>query len=338
MDVELKQKIQLIMELLEQTTSKEVFSSFLKGKGLHYSGSWSDLLEKRAIPYIDQGKVKVDELVKLLADSDEYGRQHIFLYKIKADLFQNLKKDKLLPVLVEKNLDSVISEPLILDKPNIPTISSIRWENNESALILKVISSTSKYESVSEETIDDYFIKKYRKISSRSVNVIKINDNGLVEVRISSKSNSIRYFEDVADLLRMFTGIIPVKEIFSSPVNLLVAKNKLWEDKSELSDIIRFSDATLRNEKGTTLKGATGTKEADLTEDETVTKSLNNFLDGDAYCSSNNIFFKTIENASTPSKEIHVLMSGEINEYAITVYCKKYDYNYVLNELIKFNK
>lgn len=338
MDTKLKEKIELIMGLLQQTTSKDAFSNFLKGKELPYSGTWPELLEKRAIPYINENKIRVEELVELLSDSEEFGRQHIFLYQINKDLFDGLKKIKLLPVLRNKGLAELIDNPLVLDKPDVPTISHIRWDNNESALVLKVISSTSKYEAVSEEMIDDYFIKKYRKISTRSVNTIKINDSGLVEVRISSKSNSIRYFEDVDDLLRLFSGIIPVKEIFLSPINLLVAKNKLWEEKTQLSSIIRFSDATLRNEKGTTLRGATGTKDADLIADSIVTKSLNDFLDGDAYCHSNNIFFKAIENKSVPSKEIHVLMSGEINEFAITVYCKESDYNYVLNELINFNK
>jgi hypothetical protein len=220
------------MELLQNTTSKELFCDFLKNKGLHHSGSWSDLITKRVIPYIDDKKITVEELVSLLSDSDEHGRQHVFLYQIRSKAFDALRKDKLIPVLKANNLDKLLTSPLILDKPETPTISDIRWENNESELIIKVISTSQKYESVSEEhTDDDHFIKKFKRITTRSVNIVKLHSNGLVEVRISSKSNSTKYFEDVENLLHSLKAIIPYKEITSSPVNLLRAKKQIMGRK-----------------------------------------------------------------------------------------------------------
>lgn len=62
-----------------------------------------------------------------------------------------------------------------------------------------------------------------------------------------------------------------------------------------------------------------------------------NFKGDDVHCDSNNLFFRQREGYDTPSREVHVLMSGEYNEFAITTYCKTEDYEYVLQRVLEFN-
>ena len=39
-----------------------------------------------------------------------------------------------------------------------------------------------------------------------------------------------------------------------------------------------------------------------------------------------------------PSKDVHVILKGKLNEFAIPAQCSKQDYEYVLNQLRKYNK
>jgi hypothetical protein len=334
---ELKNKVKLILELLEQVATKEVVVNFLKGKGLPFSGSWAELVEKRVLPAVDDGKVTIEELTSLLAASEEHGRQHIFLYRLNEDSVCQLSEELLLPRLAELGLDGLIGNPEILNEPENATISDIRWDAG--ALVVKVISKLSKYEAVDEtQDADGFFVKRYKVVSSRVVSVVKVNVSGLVEIKISSKHNSTRYAEDVLSLLNMLKAILPMKDIIGSPVSLYASKTGIWERRGELAGVIRFSDATLKNSLGYSLKAATPTRDYDLLEDEGVNTSMTTFQGRDIYCDTNNIFFKSVEGCATPSKEVHVLMSGEGNEFAITTYCKDEDYNYVLRKIIEFNE
>lgn len=55
-------------------------------------------------------------------------------------------------------------------------------------------------------------------------------------------------------------------------------------------------------------------------------------MEVDGYCSSSNVWF--LEGPSgIPSKKIHVLLSGEMHEFAITMHCRKADYDYVIGKI-----
>lgn len=337
MSAELDTNVRLILELLEQVTTKEVIVSFLKDKNLPFSGSWTDLVEKRVLPAVNDGKISAGELTSLLATSEEHGRQHVFLHRLNGEAVNQLSRDLLLPKLVDLGLDSLTITPEILNEPDNATIADIRWDTG--ALVVKVISKRSSFEAVDEiRDADGYFVKRYKEASSRVVSVVKVHTSGLVEIKISSKHNSTRYYDDVLALLGMLKEFLPVRDIIGSPVSLYTSKTGIWERRHELADVIRFSDATLKNNMGYSLKAATPTKENDLLEDEAVNNSMTSFQGNGTYCDTNNIFFKRVEGHATPSKEIHVLMSGEGNEFAITTYCKDEDYNYVLRKIIEFNE
>lgn len=338
MSAELNRKIELIMKLLEQTSNKNAVVELLKSKNLSFSGTWPELTEKRVIPAVQDNKLSISELTNLLATSEEHGRQHVFLYKLKPELIDSLTPEALTPILHTLGLDSLLKAPAVLDEPDEPTISDVRWDS-DGALTIKVISKRVQREPVDEKLdAEGYIVLRYKPTTSRAVNLVKINPNGLVEVRISSKSNSTRYQEDVNNLLDMLKDIIPSAKLKAHPISLYPSKNNIWERREELSGIIRFSDATLKNDSGYTLRAATPDRESDLLKDSGVRDSMANFKGGNVHCDSNNLFFSQREGYDTPSREVHVLMTGEYNEFAITTHCKSEDYKYVLQRVLEFNE
>jgi hypothetical protein len=218
-------------------------------------------------------------------------------------------------------------------------MSAIRW-NPDGSFVIKAISKRTRYEYIGDDmsTSEGILSKRYKVIESRAVCLLKLHTNGLVEVRISSKSNTSKYSEDVEEFLRFINDIMPMTKILSNAIFLTNCKDKLWNNRVKLSNVLRFSDATLRNSLGTSLKVATGNRDSDLLDDTSANKSMEEFTGDDVICETNNVFFKIIEKQLVPSKEIHVLMSGEVNEFTVTAYCKESDYNYILKNLITFNE
>ncbi|KPH89194.1 hypothetical protein AMS57_18270 [Pseudoalteromonas undina] len=337
MSLNIKGQVEAILKLLEQTTSKDVLTDFLKEKQLHFSGTWEELFSKRVYPAVESSEIKLEELVELLAKSEETGRQHIFLYQLPESELGNLSSEKLLEKLKIANLSTLLANPLVLDKPEEPTISAVRFDK-DGCFVLKAISTRTRYEYIGDVVENDILQKRYNIIKSRAISLFKLHTSGLVEIRISSKSHTTKYQEDVDAFLKMLEPIVPRLKVTSFPLCLFNAKNKIWENKNTLSDVLRFSDATLKNNNGTTLRAATGDRDSDLLDDKAAASSMEQFTGDDVYCETNNIFFKKVKGQEVPSREVHVLMSGEVNEFTITAYCKDSDYEYILKNLLKFNE
>jgi hypothetical protein len=73
-----------------------------------------------------------------------------------------------------------------------------------------------------------------------------------------------------------------------------------------------------------------------LFDDSGAAESIDKFRGHGAHCDSSNIWFRPVEGIFT--REIHVLVSGLSNEFAVTANCTRTEYEYVLNELRTCNK
>lgn len=329
-----RKQVRLIVSLLEKTTTKEVVCDFLKAKGLSFSGTWSDILEKRILPAFAENKVSLQELINLLSGAEETGRQHILLYQLPANVLKELSREEIEQKVRHTEFNSLLSNPKVIDKPDQLTVSDIRWDSG--SLVVKAISKRTRHIPLGEKIEDNRLIKEYQIEESRAISLLKVHSDGLCEVRISSKSTASRYSEEVLDFLRALRPFISWERITSFPLNLQNAKSTLWENRKDLSGVVRFSDATLHNGRST-MRVASGDREDDLLQDELVANSVEQFSGDSVYCDTNNVFFQTVEGQKTPSKEIHVLMSGELNEFVVTASCGQRDYDYVLRKILGFN-
>lgn len=326
-----------ILRLLEETTSLGVVTEFLKAKKLtHSASSWDDMKNKRLLPAIASHLVSEQELIELLRSAEECGRQHVFLFHCSKDTAATLmERSRVTNALTRQNLQDLLTQARVLDQPSEPTIADVRWvvAGIDTELIVKIIETRVSQRFVGETRLGNQISRNYEEILERSVNVVRLHRNGLLEIRLGSHSNSTRYASDLMLMWRRIDFLLSESDF--TPISLLRAKNKLWTDRATLSRIIRFSDHTLVNDNGNTIRAATGTDNCDLLSDDGVVESLEVFLDHDAYCDSSNIWFKTA--LPGPSKEIHVLLSGELNEFAVPAHCSPTDYQYVLDQLRLLN-
>lgn len=85
-----------------------------------------------------------------------------------------------------------------------------------------------------------------------------------------------------------------------------------------------------------TLRANTAVNTDDLAGSERIAKSLAEFDAGSTYCSDSNVYFKIVEGEET-LKEIHVLLNGEDNEFAVTAAITEEEYEFVLRQVLEHN-
>ena len=332
----------LIIKLLEETTTLSVVSNFLKEKGLHHSASsWEQLRSERLLPALDKHQLNIKDLTNLLRTAEEYGRQHVFLYKCLSQdkISELLNEERIQRVLAEIELSDILVEPKILDQPESPTIVDIRFDKNVNGslkrIVIKIIESRISEQFVGERSEDNDTINRtYKKVRERVVNVITLRVNGDLEIRIASQ-DSKSYKNNVDSIWRLISNIFPIS--YFSEVYLNNAKAYLWNNRCQLNNLIRFSNVTQRNDIGTIIKAATGSQSENLFDDEGANNCMKVFSEHDAYCEAHNIWFKAINGESIPSNDVHTVLSGELNEFAITPHSSEENYEYVISQLRKFN-
>ena len=317
--------IERALQVLEQVTSIRVVGEFLKSRSLSFSaGSWADLRDKRIKPALNSGQLHPTELYNLVGELEEYGNSHVFLYRCKKDVASRLLDESLIVSTATKTgVQGRLNSPVVLDQPERPTIAEVRHGGSGS-------SRYQQHKFLGESTNGNKITREWEIESARAVNVVRLSPSGLLEMRVQSHKNSSRYQGDIKRIWGVVQPFFPIS--YFDEFSLFKAKGWLWKNRETLKDRLRFSNSTMRNDSGNTVVAATGTAESDLFADDAISKSLHVFMDGGAYCDASNVWWTKQENG-IPSADLHVLLSGEDNEFAITANCTRDDYEYVLNQL-----
>lgn len=328
------ERIAMVMKLLSETTSISVVSEYLKSKGLHHSaGSWAELNDKRILPAVHMRKLTFDDLSRLLSECEEYGRTNTFLYSVpKVDVPRLMEKATLERVCKRLGCSEALDGIEVQNMPEKPTLTQIRHEDRDThkCVVFKIVEKRRERLFLGESEEGDVVTKRWRNRDVRAVNVGCLHASGLLEIRIRSHLSSRQYSKDLNRIWQLLKDFLP--PTLFKPYSLDKAKSRLWENKKSLKKMLRYSDTTLRNRKGNTIIASTGTESATLFDDDGTTGSLDHFLEhGGAYCDSSNIWWRPVDGIL--SREIHMLLSGLNNEFAITAECSKGEYEYVLNEL-----
>lgn len=267
-------RLKLIFTLLRQTTSLDVVSGFLKSKGAtHSASSWGDMYEKRIQPALEEHKISEADLLGLLRDAEECGRQHVFLYKVGGNkAIELIDRTRVTKLAQQNKLSDLLTSPKILDQPSEPTIVDVRWSSSSTqvdlALIVKIVETRVVQRFLDESSKGNLITRNYEQVHERAVNLARLHRNGLLEIRLGSHSNSSNYRHDLKRIWQRLSFLINESEFI--PISLSTAKNKLWHDRAALTDLIRYSDSTLKNDHGNVIKAASGSDISNLFLDEGV--------------------------------------------------------------------
>jgi len=338
---------ELVFKLLQENSTLGQIAQYLKRKGLHHSaGSWDELFDKRVLKALEEKQLTREDLIELIRLAEEYGNQHVFLYRTSQKRgLELMDKARVESSLDRMGLSSLVSRPRILDQPSSPTITDVRLDSDDggNSLVAKVVERRAYQRFVDQRTEGEFLLRRYRELKVRAVNLFKLHGDGLLELRIYSHINSSDYRDDVAGMWNRLSFLLSPSEF--KQVSIGSAKTNLWKNRGSLGSVLRYSDSMLRNPLGTVLLASTGSEQASLFDDDGASKSLDEFLKYKAYCDASNVWWlkgggKKAEDEfdMLPSKDVHVLLKGALNEFVVTAKSSKQDYEYVLDQLKRNNK
>ncbi|KAA8693091.1 Uncharacterized protein ALO80_00807 [Pseudomonas caricapapayae] len=331
----------VIFELIKKATNQQVVRDFLQEKGVATSGNWEVLYEKRILPALQQSIFTITDLRELLQTVEEYGRQHTFLYQCEADRAQSLiNPARVRTIAREENLEALLDTPLDINFPDTPTIVDIRIFHPDPALIpvsltIKIIEKriTKVFDSEQIDREAGTITKKYNFTEKRAVNIATLNHEGLLELRIASQDNSTKYTNLVRDMFMRIRKFIPIDGF--GAISLGAAKDKILKDRVPLAQEFRYSNSTAVNNLGAVLQLSSSSQDDNLSSDNGSMAAIDSFLAGDGHVTGANVYAKI--QGTNPQREIHLLLGGDVNEFAVPGACSAGDYSYVRGKVISLN-
>ncbi|WP_095159893.1 hypothetical protein [Pseudomonas sp. Irchel 3E13] len=332
----------LLFGLLKNATSQTVVKDFLRTKGILVSAqNWDDLFEKRIEPALTDKRISVGDLRDLLQQVEEYGKQHTFLFSCTPDRAEGLLSPKrIAAIAAEEGLTDLFQNPLDLEMPDSPTIVDIRLNHVDPtkqpvSLTIKVVETRIIKRLVSEvhDQTNGEFVKRYTTSKKRVVNIVNLDHNGLLELRIASQDTQTKYHDLVRNLKNKVRKFIPMDGF--KEISLTQAKCKILRERASLTNEIRYSTSTATNDLGTRMQLFSPTTDDNLSADDGSMDAIDSFLARDGQVTGANIYVKLPD--IDPPRELRLLISGEINEFAVTVACSAGEYEYVRGKVISFN-
>ncbi|MDX1723929.1 MAG: hypothetical protein R3355_12600 [Pseudomonas sp.] len=337
---ELKQA-KMIFGLIREASSLEVVRDFLRDRKVPITApNWDELYNQRILPALESKKLAIEDLSVLLRQVEEYGKQHIFLFKSDpADAVKILARARVESVATDLGVFERMSIPLHLEMPEAPEIVDIRLEeasNGSGPISLTVkICETRESSKLVEDNLDaatSRRIKTYQITKKRAISIAHLDREGLLQIRIASRDTSTKYHEQLSTVINMILKFVPTG-VFES-VSLSKAKDTLYSKQEDLAGIIRYSTTTAMNDFGISMNLASPNVSKNLSEDGGSSAAMKGFMAEKGFVTGSNIWFIMPSDAS---RQIHVYLSGERNEFAITATCTPGEYSYVIEKILSLN-
>jgi hypothetical protein len=325
----------IVLKLLAEVTTLQVIGEFLKGKNLPFSaGSWSEMEETRLLPYLKDGKITIDDLKRLLAEAEEYGSSHVFLYTTPREkALELINEARIGRIAEERGLSDTLGLGKVLEQPATSTISSIRWEKDKrgDVLIIKIVERREERQFLGETAVGDSRIRReWDLVPIRAVSVLRLFSFGMLEIRITSHWSSTKYVSDILRVRKLTNPFFPGQHF--GEYSLTKAKKALWQNRKKMTKQLRFNSSCLRTNIGGRLDAAGGDETTDMFQDPAVAAGVDAIWGSGAFCESSSVYWLEQE-GSLPSREMHMLLSGQNNEFAITSASSKKDYECIFDQL-----
>ena len=329
-------------DLLRKNSTLQAVSKYLDNKGLPASSpSWPIVFERLASMLVD-GRLERSDLLRMLRDAEEYGRQHIFLHSCnKREAIALLNETTLAANLAKLDLTEIAEKPKIVGSVKGLQLVEARIDTPKRgmrALVIKAVDVHSYRERESKVVDGDREIETYLWQHDRVVDLISVREDGLLEVRIQSRRNAVKYEDLAENLFAKATGII--ERIKFPAISLAKARIMLIQKRTQMGHIVRFADNQLRDKEGNSISMASGSRQQELyTKGSASDKAVDGFLSvGTPMCDEIDCFWITRKGSPEPSTELHTLIGGANHEFALTAQCDRKDYEYALAQILNLTR
>jgi hypothetical protein len=332
----------VVTKLLRETANKAEIEELLRTRGAPFSGTWDVILNRRIPEALDSKRLGLEDLTGLLADAEENGRQHVFLYRCtSADAATYLDPTRIAEVAESRGTGDLISSPRLLDMPATPTLTDVRLVGSGTAnrsLLLKEVTTREQQGPMQSERVGNE-LRIVREITQvRAVNVLRLHTDGLLEVRVFSQAvygGRSAYDQLALELRQRYADFIPI-DGFSQYV-ITNAKNALYQKRGALADDVRHSAGAFVDAFGNIVTYASGRLDRHLWSSTTVESSAEAFIASDGNCAESTIHVRGADSADGRPHWVAVRLAGADNEFVLSSQCSGQDYDRVLRLLRQNN-
>src|ERR1035437_653250 len=325
----------IYFDLLERYTSLGVVSLFLKSLNLPSSaGTWVDMREKRLEPAIVDSRISRSQLLRLLSDAEEFGHQNIFLFRCNQNTASQLVNEDTLKVSLGRleRLDLLEKPPVILGSENFQ-LTEARLESigdRRRALVVKGLETRDYWKKVKETETDGRKIKEYERRVERAVNVAKLYDDGLLEIRIQSYEQAADYVNALQAFWSQINPIIGQRSF--EQVSLKKFKDYLLDNHEAFKSRITYAPILAENEGGFTMALGVPNQAKSLFENDGATASFAAFSEHEASIRTANFIWKK-QATGKASRHIHIRIAGSVNQFQLLVASERADYEHFFQEV-----
>lgn len=325
-----------LLKLLKESATLEIIREFLKSHGAHHSGnSWDQILDDRLKPALKEGLITETDILGLVRECEEHGRQHVFLYRV-ADGQKpaGTNPTRMRKALKKMGLEGLLKEPRLVAAPSSLEICDIRETSApQGGLTVKAVEKREYWTRIGETLTNGVMTRKYRQETERAVNVARIHPDGLVEVRVFRQKNSSDYKGPLREFWDLIDPLIQKKQC--SELSLVTAKKHLWDEGESLDGRVELVQQWARNGHGVVNRIMAEDPDVSLAEDEGAIEGMDAFLSHGGQHRASHVTWLAAE--SPMGKDIQVAISGMPHEFAIGRACREAEYEHVLSDILKFN-
>ena len=157
------------------------------------------------------GKITRNDLISLLRDVEEYGRQHVFLYKTSKTNGLQLTNTNSSASNKRFRSGALSDHPPVLDRPNDLTLADVRVEpvQGGNRIVVKAVEMRLYRKFISEERHGNRITRIYEEIEDRAVNMVRLLPSGMLEMRIQTLECRAYYSNQIAQFWSLINPILP---------------------------------------------------------------------------------------------------------------------------------
>jgi hypothetical protein len=251
-------EFETLKDLIQDICTKDDVKPILKGADLLYSGTWDDYWSQ-----IQKGlneddiDISVESLTRLLADKESYGTQHVRLFQLNGDDVQDLKDPGNFWEFIESLGWSRGKDYLVLEQPDDPTVSGVKYDSDY-GFAIKWVERKTWWEREDRETDEESGrrIRTTREVEreSRNVNVVWANfDQKAIEVRVNTletggrsayKREFQKYENEIRSLVPLHErGLVEIRPVIEFLFQSDEVRNRQHDFKDASNNTTRVTSA-----------------------------------------------------------------------------------------------
>jgi len=337
--------VNVVFELLRLQSTLDQVADLLRDKGVeHSASSWEQMIERRLKPSLRVKSITVDDLLLLLREVEEHGDQHVLLYQLgRNDSFEELFDASTLEnTIADLSGWPQVGEPSFVNLPKSRKIVEVRrdMKGSHRSIIIKFVEQRIKRKEKGRGIDNGDFIIRYKQEPYRAVNVVRISEDGIADVRIFRHQEKMSYGSEAKALLQKVSPLVSLTKWEMLPLGKLRDNLLNPNKRSDIKKRFKLRYTVQKDGDGNRLQANSSGADTDILDAQNLIGSLDIFGNptNATHCDRASIF---VIPQKSNQREIGVALHGENhgdpNEFSVGAKLTRQEYEHVLKSILEFN-